>query len=132
MHQEIFMTQLLRIVALSLALIAAPAWSAESMTPAKLAEQMQAGSAPLILDVRTEQEFLDGHIPGARLIPHDKLGNYMDSLSDHKDAPVLVYCGTGKRAGKAAQQLEEAGFEQVLTLEGNFPGWNNGDRKVEP
>lgn len=125
------MTQILRIVALSLALMAAPGWAAETVTPEELAGQMDSGKAPLILDVRTEQEFLDGHIPGARLIPHDKIGDYMDSLSEHKDDPVLVYCGTGKRAGKAAEQLEEAGFEQVLTLEGNFPGWKDGDRKVE-
>ena len=126
------MTQLLRIFALSLALIAAPAWTAESMTPAKLAQQLQAGEAPLILDVRTEKEFLNGHIPGARLIPHDKLGDYMDSLKEHKQSPVLVYCASGNRSGQAAAKLEEAGFEQVLTLEGDFPGWKNGDRKVEP
>lgn len=125
------MTQMLRIFALSLALIAAPAQAAESMTPAELAQQLQTGKAPLVLDVRSEKEFLDGHIPGARLIPHDKIGDYMDSLSEHKDEPVLIYCGTGKRTQKAVDQLEDAGFEQLRTLEGNFPAWKDGDRKVE-
>lgn len=123
---------LIRTLALSLALVALPGWAADTITPEKLAGQVEAGKAPLIIDVRSESEYLEGHVPGARLIPHDKIGGYIESLSEHKEDPVVLYCGSGKRTHKAMDRLEEAGFEQLIELEGHFPAWQDNGHPVEP
>ncbi len=122
----------LRTLALGLALLSMPAWSAETVTPGKLAGQLESGKAPLIIDVRTESEYLDGHVPEARLIPHDKMGGYIDSLSEHKEDPVVIYCGSGKRTQQAMERLDEAGFDQLIELKGHFPAWKEGGHPVEP
>ncbi len=116
---------------LCLSLIGVPALAAEIVSVETLAGQIASGKAPLIIDVRTEDEFLAGRIPGARLIPHTEIGNYVDSLSAHKDEPILLYCKSGKRSGDAAAVLEKAGFSKVQVLEGSFPGWQEAGHKVQ-
>lgn len=116
---------------LCLSLIGAPALAAENVSVETLAGQISSGKAPLIIDVRSEDDFLAGRIPGARLIPHSEIGNYVDSLSAHKDEPILLYCRTGNRSGQAAEVLEKAGFTKVQVLEGNFPGWEAAGQKVQ-
>jgi rhodanese-related sulfurtransferase len=125
------MRALIRILALVLAMSALPAWSAETISPEKLGQQVEAGKAPLILDVRTEEEYLEGHVPGARLIPHDRIGEYMDSLSEHKNEPIVVYCRSGNRTEKAIDKLEKADFSQVIELEGSFQAWKQTGQTVE-
>ena len=116
---------------LCLSLIGAPALAAENVSVETLAGQISTGKAPLIIDVRSEDEFLPGRIPGARLIPHTEMGNYVDSLSAHKDEPILLYCKSGKRAGTAADVLEKAGFTRVQILEGSFQAWEAAGQKVQ-
>ena len=116
---------------LAFMLLAGPAWSADTVTPKELGRQLDAGEAPLILDVRTEAEYLDGHVPGARLIPHDRIGEYMDSLSQHRQDPVVVYCHSGGRTEKAIRELEQAGFSRVIELEGSFQAWKRSEQPVE-
>jgi rhodanese-related sulfurtransferase len=116
---------------LCLSLIGAPALAAESVSVETLAGQISSGKAPLIIDVRGEDEFLAGRIPGARLIPHTEMGNYVDSLSAYKDEPILLYCRSGKRSGEAAAVLEKAGFSKVQVLDGSFPGWEAAGHKVQ-
>lgn len=116
---------------LCLSLIGGPALAAESVSVETLASQIASGKAPLIIDVRTEDDFLAGRIPGARLIPHTEIGNYVDSLSAYKDEPILLYCRTGNRSGQAAAVLEEAGFSKVQVLSESFPGWQAAGQKVQ-
>ena len=114
-----------------LSLIGAPALAAESVSVETLAAQISSGKAPLIIDVRSEDDFLAGRIPGARLIPHTEMGNYVDSLSAYKDEPILLYCRTANRSGQAAAVLEEAGFTRVQILKESFPGWEAAGHKVQ-
>ncbi len=51
------------------------------------------------------------------------MAEYVDSLSAHKDEPIVLYCRTGNRSGKAAKVLEDAGFSQVIIMEGGYPDW---------
>ena len=125
------MKRFLSATLLSLSLFSLSALAAESVSVETLAAQISSGKAPLIIDVRTEDDFLAGRIPGARLIPHTEMSNYVDSLSAYKDEPILLYCRTGNRAGQAAAVLEEAGFSKVQVLEGSFPGWEAAGHKVQ-
>lgn len=123
---------LTRIAVLLVTLASAPLWAAGNISPETLANQIEAGNAPLIIDVRTEEEYLAGHVPGARLIPHDQIGEYMDTLASHKGEPIVVYCRSGNRTQQAIKKLEKAGFDQVIALEGSFQAWKEAGNKVEP
>src|SRR5690606_10889218 len=105
--------------------------AAGSITIDELDRQMKAGKAPLVIDVRTEEEYLAGHIPGARLIPHTQVADYLEGLSALKNEPIVVYCKSGKRSGEAAEVLEKAGFSKVRILEGSYPGWEAAGKPVK-
>jgi rhodanese-related sulfurtransferase len=126
------MNALTKTLVLLLVLATSSAWAAGTITAQQLSEKVESGKAPLIIDVRTEEEYLAGHVPGARLIPHDQIGDYLDTLSTHKDERIVVYCRSGNRAKQAIEKLEEAGFEHIIELEGSFQAWNDGERRVEP
>lgn len=74
----------------------------------------------LLLDVRTEEEFADGHIEGARNIPVHQLRAALGTLP--RDKPIVVYCAVGSRSAVAAATLHAAGF-QVKNL-GGMSNWN--------
>ena len=103
---------------ISLAAVAAGA----VISPADLAARLQR-DAPLVVDVRTSAEFRDGHIAGAINIPHDEIANRWPALNAPVDDEVIVYCGTGRRAGLAQQALETLGYMRTRTLEGGFEAW---------
>jgi phage shock protein E len=89
-----------------------------------LAARIANGDAPLILDVRTPAEFAEGHLPGAINIPHDELASRVEELGVERDAEVVVYCRSGRRAGLAESVLVETGFSNVHDLSGHWLGWN--------
>ena len=73
----------------------------------------------LILDVREQSEFDDGHIPGAVLLPVGSITE--DTAADvipEKDAVVLVYCRSGNRSKKAAQALADLGYTEIYEFGG--------------
>ena len=94
-------------------------------------QQIKAKKAPLILDVRSEEEYLEGHIPGAVLIPHSQLAERVEELSAYKDQPVYVYCRSGRRAGIAEEYLQEAGFSQLYHIEGDMNAWQEAKLLLE-
>ena len=83
----------------------------------------------VLLDVRTEEEYGIEHAAGAVLLPQEDLetmdeGEILDILPD-LDAPVLLYCRTGRRAALAAVKLEELGYTRLYNL-GGLNGWPYG------
>ena len=71
----------------------------------------------VILDVRTQAEYDEGHIPGAVLVPHDTIKGDVPELPDKKQL-ILVYCRSGNRSKQAAAALAEAGYESVVEFGG--------------
>jgi phage shock protein E len=65
-----------------------------------------------LLDVRTPGEFAAGHLEGARNIPVDQLPARLGEVGP-KETPVVVYCRSGARSGRAASLLRSAGFARV-------------------
>ena len=83
----------------------------------------------VLLDVRTEEEYGIEHAAGAVLLPQEDLEtmeewDILDVLPD-LDAPVLLYCRTGRRAALAAVKLEELGYTRLYNL-GGLNGWPYG------
>lgn len=74
-----------------------------------------------LLDVRTSEEYQQGHIKGAVNISHNVLAEHAAELD--KERPIVVYCRSGRRAAMAISTLQELGFKQVYHLEGDWLGW---------
>ncbi|MCB0344261.1 MAG: rhodanese-like domain-containing protein [Bdellovibrionales bacterium] len=79
-------------------------------------QRIQQGA--LILDVRTAQEFSQGHIEGALNIPHNEIEQRIAELGPDKSRIVVAYCAVGGRSEKAKQQLLAHGFKQVYNAGG--------------
>ena len=93
----------------------APAEPAEMITPEIIAAiENQA----LIVDVRTPEEFADGHYPGAINIPHETILDGLNQLGVTADTTVILYCRSGNRSGQAEQVLQEKGFTEARNAGG--------------
>lgn len=84
----------------------------------------------VVLDVRSEKEFNQGHIKGAVNVSHDDVENKLASLSKYKDATVIVHCRSGRRAGVAEEILAKNGFGKLRHLNGDMNGWLSNDLPV--
>lgn len=77
----------------------------------------------LMLDVRENSEFTDGHIPKSKHIPLGQLGKRLTELEKYKDKPIVAVCRSGSRSGHACSMLRKAGFENVSNLAGGITAW---------
>jgi rhodanese-related sulfurtransferase len=94
-------------------------------------EQKLAGSNTVIIDVRTPQEFAEGHIEGAMNI--DFYDNHFENKINaiDKSKTILVYCKSGNRSGKAATILAKNKFKNVYDLSGGITNWIASGKSVE-
>ena len=72
----------------------------------------------LVIDVRSPEEYKEGHIKFAINMPIDDFDKEMDSIKDFKDKNVVVYCNSGKKSAEVADKLVKAGFTKVFDAEG--------------
>lgn len=96
-----------------------------STITADKAREMIKGKKPeefCLLDVRQPEEYEQGHIPGAVLIPIDQLPERLGELDPGK--PTIVYCAVGGRSRTGASILRNAGFSEPLNLKGGISAWN--------
>ncbi len=71
----------------------------------------------LVLDVRTPEEYAEGHIKNGVNIPVDELENRLDEISQYKDKDVFVYCKSGGRSEEASKILAKNGFKKINNME---------------
>lgn len=83
--------------------LALPAFGAES-------------AKALVIDVRTEAEWNDGHLEGALLIPYESIGEKIASVVKEKGRRIYVYCRSGRRSQIAKESLEKLGYRDVVNL----------------
>ena len=91
-----------------------------SITPVEVYEIITNDEDYIILDVRTQDEYNEGHLDKALLIPVDELEKVVDVLP--KEKPIIVYCRSGGRSRKAAEILVENGFSKIYDM-GGILGW---------
>ena len=77
----------------------------------------------IIIDVRTKEEYDNGHIPGAKLVPVQILPMKLDELGAYKDKPVLVYCASGGRSPRAVETLANNDFKNIYHLSRGISSW---------
>lgn len=97
---------------------------------AGLRQAMDAG-APVVIDVRTDDEFNSGHVPGARHISLNELPDSLDSLNDLQDQPLYLICASGGRSGRAALFLAQEGFAQPINVEGGTNAWREAGYSLD-
>ncbi len=72
----------------------------------------------VILDVRTEEEYKEGHIPGAICVPNETIGEDDIAELPKKEQVILVYCRSGRRSKQAAAKLSAQGYTNVYEFGG--------------
>jgi len=119
----------LAILAFSPFAIAEAPDQAPSIAPSELSARRATDQAPIVIDVRTREEYASGHIPGALNIPFDQVAERISEI----DAPhgVALYCMIGPRARKGEAALLGAGYTSVLHIEGGLAAWKAAGLPVE-
>lgn len=87
-----------------------------------------------LLDVRTPEEFEEGHIEGAVMIDYrtDPEGFVQKAEAQlQKDKPVALYCRGGRRSHMAAELLHKAGFKELVELQGGIQAWQEAEKPTE-
>jgi rhodanese-related sulfurtransferase len=94
-------------------------------------EKMSAKKKNMIVDVRTPEEVAEGHLAGAVNINFLSEGFSQEITKLNKNKTYLLYCKSGNRTRKAADQMQKAGFKHVYMLEGGITAWNQAGKPVE-
>jgi rhodanese-related sulfurtransferase len=124
--------------ALSLLLLSLPGFGQSAgkgvykeLEPAAFRKTYQKTPGAVLLDVRTAEEYGEGHLAQARNVDYkrDDFRQQVGKLD--KSKPYFVYCKAGVRSAKAADIMKELGFRQVYTLEGGIDEWEDEDFPVE-
>jgi rhodanese-related sulfurtransferase len=92
-----------------------------SVSPQELIRLMNQGA--LVLDLRPQEKFAEGHLAGARQMSGDAILAAGDTLKRHKEKPVVVYDDSGSVSLSAVRQLASQGFTRAVTLRGGLAAW---------
>lgn len=114
-----------------------PAWIAvgyptqriETISPPALLEQLRAGHGPVVVDVRFDDEWIDGHIPGALHIENGRIPR--EDLDIPPDRPIVVHCETRNRSTAGISVLARKGYRNLVLLDGGFSAWRAAGLEVE-
>lgn len=79
---------------------------------------LDSGEDFIILDVREQDEFDEGHIPGAILLPYTEIESKAETLLPDKNKQILVYCRSGRRSKIAAESLVKLGYTDIKEFGG--------------
>ncbi len=85
----------------------------------------------IVLDVREEGEFKQGHILNALHIPLSQLSDKIGTLEKYRDRPIIASCASGQRSGQACSRLSKQGFEKMYNLKGGISAWASANLPLE-
>ncbi len=81
----------------------------------------------VVLDVRTDKEYKEGHIINSIHIPQSSIKNRLSEIEKYKHKPIIVSCRTGQRSGQVCGQLKKQGFDHIYNLAGGVMAWQNAN-----
>ena len=96
-----------------------------NITAEEAKQIMDSEEGYIILDVRTQEEYDQGHIPGAIVISHEKIAEKAEEVLTDKDQLILVYCRSGRGSKIAAEALVELGYTNIKEF-GGIIDWPYG------
>ncbi|MEQ8906558.1 rhodanese-like domain-containing protein [Ekhidna sp.] len=89
------------------------------------------GRGVTVIDIRTPNEYENGHIPGVIHLDFMQSG-FLDKIKEQKlNEPVIIHCASGGRSGKAAKMMKEAGFKKIYDYSGGFSDWKKKGLEIE-
>ncbi|MDP2728234.1 MAG: MBL fold metallo-hydrolase [Dehalococcoidia bacterium] len=106
-----------------------PVSSIEVVNVSELKERLASPDPPLVLDVRQDSEWADGHIPGAVHIEGGSLPQETDELP--RDRTIAAHCGSHSRSATALSVLERQGFQKLALIHDGWSAWEKAGYKVE-
>ena len=102
----------------------------DEVDPVAVREALATGA--IVIDVRQDEEWAVGHIPGARHVPKSHLESRVEGAAPDKSLPVILYCASGQRSAWATRTLaEDLGYEHVSSMTGGFTLWKDRGYEVE-
>jgi rhodanese-related sulfurtransferase len=96
-----------------------------------LKAKMDAGTHPIVIDVREESEFAAGHLPGSVHLGRGILERDIESRFPDHDAELYLICGGGFRSALAADSLRTMGYQNPISVDGGWRGWIDAGYPVE-
>jgi rhodanese-related sulfurtransferase len=96
----------------------------------ELVKKMEFDSSFYLIDVRTEGEYLAGHIKSSIWIPRGFLEFKIQKITEDPKSEIIVYCKGGGRSALAAYTLKEMGFRNVINLEGGIREWVRSGKSI--
>ncbi|GGE79125.1 sulfurtransferase [Shewanella carassii] len=110
--------QFLWLTTLMFGLLLSLSVRAEQMVPEVALTKVAQGA--MLVDVRTPEEYAEGHLPEAINIPFEQIVEVFAKQGIAKDTPVVVYCRSGRRSGIAKESLDNAGYQAVYNGGGYY------------
>jgi rhodanese-related sulfurtransferase len=104
------------------------AHGAASVPPGEAVRLMNSGA--VLVDVRSTNQFKDGHINGARNVPGDQIIAGAAALEKLKDKTLIMCCDSGTASGAAARKLLQMGYKEVYNLRGGIAAWRQDNLPV--
>jgi phage shock protein E len=74
-------------------------------------------AAPVVIDVRSEAEWNEGHLEGAVLIPYDRIEAGITAMAVDRKTRIFLYCRSGRRTGIAIDALKKIGYDELINLD---------------
>jgi len=97
------------------------------VSPASAIRLINNNDDALIIDIRAAADYKKGHIKGAKNVQLSDFASTIESYSDYKNKPVLVYCNSGNTTRRAVKLLKNAGYEKINDLEGGIVAWKEAN-----
>lgn len=98
------------------------------LSAVELNEKLKFGKHPMVIDVRQPEEFRQGHIAGAKLIPLSELRKHMKELPQGRE--IVCVCASGNRSNSAAKTLMKEGFT-VFDMQGGMLAWRHAKLPIQ-
>lgn len=102
----------------------------DSVSVHQLKVAMDSHDFGTVLDVRTPEEYIQGHIEGSILIPEEEIGPKISSLVPDITTKLYVLCATGRRSKNAVKLLRQMGYSHALNVRGGISDWMSKGYKV--
>lgn len=99
--------------------------STASISDSQLKEMLEGDNPPILLDVRSPQEYQVGHIPGSSNVPVQFVADIMKQNNIQLDKTLVLYCQSGARSAHACQILRSIGYTDVYNF-GGLHNWSYG------
>jgi len=103
--------------------------SPTNVTPTEAEALIHSHKQLLIIDVRTQEEFAEGHISGARNVNFNS-PTFLERMKEFEGKSILVHCAAGGRSARALEALSNASFAEVYHLNKGFNGWIEAGKPI--